>query len=75
MNKVWASNYYTPKHFIDGLKLAIGKLPELKNNIEACFIGISLKSIKSISSYRTRRRGKYRWLCRTLCMHKIPGRQ
>ena len=32
-------NYYTPKHFIDGLKLAIGKLPELKNNIEACFIG------------------------------------
>ena len=32
-------NYYTPKHFLDGLKLAIEKLPELKNNIEACFIG------------------------------------
>ncbi len=32
-------NYYTPKHFIDGLKLATEKLPELKNNIEACFIG------------------------------------
>ncbi len=32
-------NYYTPKHFIDGLKLATEKLPELKSNIEACFIG------------------------------------
>ena len=32
-------NYYTPKHFLDGLKLAIEKFPELKNNIEACFIG------------------------------------
>lgn len=32
-------NYYTPKHFIDGLKLAVDKLPELKENIEACFIG------------------------------------
>jgi len=32
-------NYYTPKHFIDGLKLAVEKLPELKSNIEACFIG------------------------------------
>jgi len=32
-------NYYTPKHFIDGLKLAVDKLPELKSNIEACFIG------------------------------------
>lgn len=32
-------NYYTPKHFIDGLKLAVEKLPELKTNIEACFIG------------------------------------
>ena len=32
-------NYYTPKHFIDGLKLAVDKFPELKSNIEACFIG------------------------------------
>jgi glycosyltransferase involved in cell wall biosynthesis len=32
-------NYYTPKYFLDGLKLAIEKNPELKNNIEACFIG------------------------------------
>ena len=32
-------NYYTPKHFLDGLKLAIEKNPELKDNIEACFIG------------------------------------
>lgn len=32
-------NYYTPKHFLDGLKLAIEKVLELKDNIEACFIG------------------------------------
>lgn len=32
-------NYYTPKHFIDGLKLAVDKNPELKEKAEACFIG------------------------------------
>lgn len=32
-------NYYTPKHFLDGLKLAAEKNPEIKNNVEACFIG------------------------------------
>ncbi len=32
-------NYYTPKHFLDGLKLAIDKMPEIKDNVEACFIG------------------------------------
>jgi glycosyltransferase involved in cell wall biosynthesis len=32
-------NYYTPKYFLDGLALAVKKNPELKNNIEACFIG------------------------------------
>jgi glycosyltransferase involved in cell wall biosynthesis len=32
-------NYYTPKYFLDGLKIAADKNPELINNIEACFIG------------------------------------
>jgi glycosyltransferase involved in cell wall biosynthesis len=32
-------NYYTPKHFLDGLRIAIDKNPELKNIAEACFIG------------------------------------
>ncbi|MBZ0203818.1 MAG: glycosyltransferase family 4 protein [Ignavibacteria bacterium] len=32
-------NYYTPEFFINGLKSAIEKNPEIKNNIEACFIG------------------------------------
>jgi glycosyltransferase involved in cell wall biosynthesis len=32
-------NYYTPKYFLDGLKSAIDKNPELKQNTEACFIG------------------------------------
>ncbi len=32
-------NYYTPKHFLDGLKLAFDKRPELKDKIEACFVG------------------------------------
>ncbi len=32
-------NYYTPKHFLDGLKMAVDKRPELKNKIEALFIG------------------------------------
>lgn len=32
-------NYYTPKHFLDGLKLAIEKNPQMKNDVEACFIG------------------------------------
>lgn len=32
-------NYYTPKHFLDGLKMAIEKNPQLKNEVEACFIG------------------------------------
>lgn len=32
-------NYYTPKYFLDGLKMAIDKVPEVKDNIEACFIG------------------------------------
>jgi glycosyltransferase involved in cell wall biosynthesis len=32
-------NYYTPKHFLDGLKLAIEKKSGLKDNIEACFVG------------------------------------
>jgi hypothetical protein len=32
-------NYYTPKHFLDALKIAADKNPELNNNIEACFIG------------------------------------
>jgi len=32
-------NYYTPKYFLDGLKKAFEKRPELKNKIEACFIG------------------------------------
>jgi glycosyltransferase involved in cell wall biosynthesis len=32
-------NYYTPKHFLDGLKIAVDKNPELKDSVEACFIG------------------------------------
>jgi len=32
-------NYYTPKHFLDGLKLAIQKEQSLRDNIEACFVG------------------------------------
>lgn len=32
-------NYYTPKYFLDGLKSALSKRPELRNKIEACFIG------------------------------------
>lgn len=32
-------NYYTPKHFLDGLKLAIEKNNSLKDNVEACFVG------------------------------------
>lgn len=31
--------YYTPKYFLEGLSLAFRRHPELKNNIEACFIG------------------------------------
>lgn len=32
-------NYYTPKYFLDGLKKATEKNPEIKENVEACFIG------------------------------------
>jgi glycosyltransferase involved in cell wall biosynthesis len=32
-------NYYTPRHFLDGLKKAIDKNPELGKEVEACFIG------------------------------------
>jgi len=32
-------NYYTPKHFLDGLKQALSKKSELKDKVEACFIG------------------------------------
>lgn len=32
-------NYYTPKYFLDGMKIAFEKRPELKDKIEACFIG------------------------------------
>ena len=32
-------NYYTPKHFLDGLKLAFDTKPGLKDKIEACFVG------------------------------------
>jgi glycosyltransferase involved in cell wall biosynthesis len=32
-------NYYTPKHFLDGLKIATEKNPEMKIGVEACFIG------------------------------------
>ena len=32
-------NYYTPKHFLDGLKQALSKKSELKVKVEACFIG------------------------------------
>lgn len=32
-------NYYTPKYFLDGMKIAFDKRPDLKDKIEACFIG------------------------------------
>jgi len=32
-------NYYTPQYFLEGLALAISKKPEMKGNVEACFIG------------------------------------
>ncbi len=33
-------NYYTPKYFLNGLKNAFERRPELKDKIEACFIGV-----------------------------------
>jgi glycosyltransferase involved in cell wall biosynthesis len=32
-------NYYTPKYFIDGLRIAADKNPEILSGVEACFIG------------------------------------
>lgn len=32
-------NYYTPKYFLDAMKMVFDKKPELKDKIEACFIG------------------------------------
>jgi len=32
-------NYYTPKYFLEGLSLLFKARPELRNKIEACFIG------------------------------------
>ncbi|MBE2219009.1 MAG: glycosyltransferase family 4 protein [Ignavibacteria bacterium] len=32
-------NYYTPKYFLDGLKAAIDRVPEMRSNVEACFVG------------------------------------
>jgi glycosyltransferase involved in cell wall biosynthesis len=32
-------NYYTPKYFLEGLSILFKSRPELKNKIEACFIG------------------------------------
>src|SRR5205823_4059994 len=32
-------NYYTPKYFLDGLSKLFIRRPELKDKIEACFVG------------------------------------
>jgi glycosyltransferase involved in cell wall biosynthesis len=45
-------NYYTPKHFLDGLKLAIEKDNTLKNNIEACFVGTFPEEFKQYARHQ-----------------------
>jgi glycosyltransferase involved in cell wall biosynthesis len=40
-------NYYTPKYFLEGLSLLFEKRPELKNKIEAYFIGSYDEELKN----------------------------
>ncbi len=48
-------NYYTPKYFLEGLSLLFEKRPELKNKIEAYFIGSYDEELKNyIEKYELR---------------------
>jgi glycosyltransferase involved in cell wall biosynthesis len=41
-------NYYTPKYFLEGLSLLFKARPELKDKIEACFLGSFPNEYKSL---------------------------